>query len=149
MQRHAAAVQYHVPAPQGSIQPCHVTPRAGTGHGHARTANARNTRNSWPQPAGGCLGGFPGSLGMHQSQFLTTSLLDKLLLEPGRSLGKPIYYFYYCLSKSIPALSSIWKVLWVHMEEIDPGISKFSLFRLLYVLNNLFGVSVSCVRCYQ
>ena len=101
------------------------------------------------QPAGGCPRGFPGSPGIQQSQFLTAPLLNKLLLEPGRSLGKPIYYFYYCLGKSIPALSNIRKVLRVHMEETDPGISKFSSFGLLYILNNLFGVSVSCVICYQ
>lgn len=85
---------------------------------------------------------------MQHSQFLTAPLLDKALLEFVRSLGKPIYYFYYCLSNSIPAFSNIRKVLWVRMEEPDPGISKLS-FVLLYVLNNLFGVSVSCIRCHQ
>jgi len=86
---------------------------------------------------------------MQHSQLLTAPLLDKFLLEPGRSLGKPIYYFYYCLSKSIAAFSNIGKILWAHMEETDPGISKLSLSGLLHVLNNLSGVSVSCVRCHQ
>lgn len=87
MQPHVPVVHCHVPAPKGPFWPFHTTPRAGTKHGCTRTANTRNTRNSWQQPAGGCPRAFLGSLGMQQSQFLTATLLDKFLLESCRSLG--------------------------------------------------------------
>lgn len=116
-----------------------TSPRAGMKHCCTRTVNTRNTRNSWQQPAGGCPRALLGSLGMQQSQFLTATLLDKLLLESCSSLG-----FITASAKAFPISAmpnQIYGFTW-KKQTLTPVNSH----NLVYYM---FDASISHVRCPQ